>query len=411
MMTRNLIVVSALGLAAALTAQQPIDKTQVAGLVFGTTDNVTVQEADGNCRRTKRCASTLGTSTNAQAGGTAYDPRVQGTWNSDGTRIELLALDNCTRLCAFNASLIVGTRRISGLAYNRTARRLWALESGGNTFGMAAYDVSRAPGTCGTRVSACSATFGLPGRASAGGLAFDQVRRLFYMGVTQNTSTGFVHWIFVMDERRPCTVLCRYRLPARACLTRLIQGVAYDSCKKTLFVTDSLQIQRLSVLNPLNCSYRQLPCCVAAGLYRGLAFVPSWSGRSKGTSCATGSCLPCNGLKAGARGVPAVGNSGFVWKLEQGPAGQLGVAVMRIGALTNPVPVFCGSIYVLPNHFMSAHVLSGSGCNGSASQAFPIPPVAAACGAVISSQWLVICRGSRGLGYALSNAAEVTIRP
>ena len=411
MQPSNLIVAAALAVASTLGAQQPIAKTQVAGLVFGTSDNITVQEADGNCARTKRCASSLGTSTHANAGGTAYDPRVQGTWNSDGTRFELRNLDNCARLCVFNASLIVNTRRISGLAYNRTARRLWALETGGNSFGLAAYDVSQAPSNCGSRVSACSGVFGLPGRASAGGLAFDQVRRLFYMGVTQQTAAGFVQWIFVMREQNPCAVICRYRLPTQACLIRLIQGVAYDSCKRTLFVTDSIQIQRMTVVDPLKCSFKQLKCCPAAGLYRGLAFVPSWARRVAGASCATGSCLPCNSMQADVRGVPSLGNSGFSWKLTDGPAGQLGVAVMRIGPMTNPVPFACSSLRVLPHHFVGASVLTGSGCNGEASQAFPIPPNPAACGVNLSCQWVVFCRSTTGSGLALSNAVEVKIRP
>ena len=73
------------------------------------------------------------------------------------------------------------------------------------------------------------------------------------------------------------------------------------------------------------------------------------------------------------------------------------------------VRLLCGDFFAYPATFVFPHAIVGAGCAGKASQRFPIPPIAAACGKAICAQWLVVCPGRETNGFGLSNAVEFKI--
>ena len=115
---RPIIVLTLLTLSAAASAQA-VTGNHVVGWVdqgANKSGEIHIQDIDGSCKTAKALHKALGASGNFWAGGTAYGPRHQSVWISDGTTIAEVRLSDGKTLCSFKAQLMNAKAVVSGLA-------------------------------------------------------------------------------------------------------------------------------------------------------------------------------------------------------------------------------------------------------------------------------------------------------
>ena len=389
------------------------------GWVDGTPNGsvFTQQTPSQGCKFIDRCPTVLTKASTPWAGGSGYDPRFQATWSSDGITIELRSLRDCKVICRGKATLILPNTgsRVSGLAVNDSRSRLYQLETAPGFFGIVVYDISDPKKSCFKIISKCTGKTLTP-KGTAGGLAFDEARRVLFIGTSEPTSAGNTHHILVTSAASPCVVRCRYQIPSN-CLDpkRLLSGLAYDCCpKRTLYVTDGARNLELATGDSTRCQFTPGRCCPASGPYRGLAMIPGWTLKHVGKNCLGKPCPSCPNMYMGTSGGdPSLGNPDFSLDLVNAPGGlptKFAILYLRVGACGPGLPIFCGAFHPLPFHLGPFVVpISGAGCNGFAKVPLPIPALDALCGLKLCSQYLILCPSAAGLGVGLSNAIEFRI--
>lgn len=352
----------------------------------------------------------------AWAGGTAYDPRYQTVWISDGAVLaEYYAAPaaNCKARCPVTKATIQNNQAlVTGLAISDRRSLLYQLASAPGAFELASYDISGASAKCLGTYKVCRYPMSQSSIATA--LAYDEQRDLLYINIAVKQPVGYQNVLFVSKASSPCTPVCQTKY--FLCSNNLVTGLAYDACSKTLYATDGQVTEAIVVSNPLNCQIGQGTCCPkqTAPTWRGLAIVPGWKQNQTGMSCTGGNCPTCPTMSAFTAGDPSLG-SPFVIGLQNAPANSFAALYFKIGGpaspgLSLPSP-FCGTFYAFPwaLSYPPSPTLGGSACSGQVQKILPIPPFASFCGLQLTTQWLVICPGTAGFGFGFSQAIDFTI--
>lgn len=372
-----------------------------------------LQDVDNRCRpETTACKNVLTTQMAVGAGGTAYDPRHQSVWVSEGTSLVEYDIRSCRAICKVKPTLVNARAAVTGLAIADSTSTLYVLESLPGHVAITPYNIARCPPVAG---KSCSMKINNP-RGVAAGLAYDEANKLLYVAFSEPAFVGFINTVFVTDAKSPCTVICRFS-PA-ACdvrSQRMYTGLAYDACSKKLYVTEGSRTRITKVTNPRKCQFTDGACCNKTGsaMSRGLAIVPGWEQKSIGSSCVSKGCPLCRSmLNSISGGDPSLGNKTFALDLAGAPIQSFGLPWIGIGACSQGVkiPVLCGLFYprigplLFPGFAMPAN--GRTQCRASIRMPFPIPVARVLCGLRICTQWLVLCNGG---ALGLSNAHEFTI--
>jgi len=376
---------------------------------------IDVQDVDANCKpAVTRCRTTAPVRAPAPyAGGTAYDPRYQTVWVSDGQFVAedyLIPGKSCRARCpGFKAVTADPRALVSGLAHADRSPRLFQLATRPGYMEITTYDNR---GRCPRRLTTCRRS--LAANAIAGGLAYDEVNDRLFVTVSTQSSTGT--WstsLFTSRPATPCAFVCQARI--FTCSQNLVTGLAYDTCKRHLYATDGQVTQTMTVVSATQCLIKLGSCCKKqlSPVYRGLAVIPAWKRKTVGKSCTSELCQSCPAMTIGSAGDPSLG-AGFVVTLDGAPTGGFAMLAIKLGSagtgISLPAP-FCGNWYAFPalTTFAPA-ALGGTGaCGGSASQTFPIPVNPMLCGVPMTAQWFVFCKGATGFGLGLSNGLEFTV--
>jgi len=352
----------------------------------------------------------------AGAGGSAYDSRLGGLWITNGLSLACVDVATCKFLCpAVNIPLPPLSLQkpwCTGLAYvdsgalkSNAAAPGWLFASY-NTGDIARIDVIG----CKLKATFCKAS-GLPAGYKIGGLATDDVQRFLYVGAS-NGSGGHIITIARIDPTPAsatpwCSPFCRIVPPGCTTTTPLgpIQGLAHDSCKRTIFVTDGKQTLFGLVVNPTGrCSITQLGCCpltvnTTGDTYTGLCLRPT-PAISSGSSCTLPSCNNCSAvMRATLVGDANLGNPAFGLGLRNAPSNSDAAAfALNVGTCTSPGANFgyCATVRVplapapLILLFFGLPGASGT-CNRNLTVPAPLPLDTAICGQPFSFQWVVRC--------------------
>lgn len=380
-----------------------------------TTGFIDVQQVDPCTPARTRCVTaTPVRATTPWAGGTAYDPRYQTVWVSDGATLaeySLAGSNDCRPRCApFRAVISEPTAVVSGLACSDRRPRLLQLATRPGLMELTTYDNS---GLCPDRPVQCRRT--LPQGAVAAGLAFDEVHDLLLVTVSYPTSaTTWGTWLWVARASDPCNPICE-NVPF-GCSREIVTGLAYDTCQRRLFATDGRVTQVVDALDLVRCDLRLVSCCAKqhAATWRGLDVMPCWKKTSVGRACIGRPCASCTSMHATTSGDPSLGTT-FTLGLAQAPVGSIAYLVLAAGPCTQGVslpPPFCGPIY--PSLLGAVVVPIGSvggipPCNGQTGIGLSIPVDPALCGQPLCAQWLVVCPSATLLGVGLSDALEFTL--
>src|SRR5690606_27929224 len=198
------------------------------------------------------CRSLLG-APQPHAGGTAYDPRHDSVWISNGSAVQEIERASCNVRCQFSAQLMNPAAVVSGLAMLDGGRRLLQLETAAGYAGLRSYDATRCPPT--PLRDGCSMS--LPRDAFAAGLAVDPVAGIVFVAESRPT---FIDWqteVIAAPAAARCTDLCRATLPLCGPFyprSGFVTRLAYDVCNRRLFATNGRHTQGLDVSDPLRCA-------------------------------------------------------------------------------------------------------------------------------------------------------------
>jgi hypothetical protein len=380
----------------------------------------------GNCSAATQVGAVGSNSGSLFAGGSAYDPRHQAVWVTDGTRIVLYRLSDKKTLCTFKPTRQISTPAVGvpcGLAISPSRGELYQLETITNQMALTVYDVSQISPNCNPAVkkAGCTVKIGAVGE-TAGGLAYDEARDLFYyvtswMGFAR---PGF--FIYAAHRSNPCKL---YAIGFSPCSDKIpITGAAYSHCQQFLYIAMGSEVNVVRMADPLNgnvVNMNQLlkvPCCQkqTGNMWAGLAVMPKWGKRSVGQSCVATNCGPCSSMKLDLSGGDMVlGNPDVALDISGAPTGGAGAFYISLGTCTGGVglPGLCGQVY--PSLGGGFPVLLGifplTGQSGACSGGLHlklggVPTDAALCTVSACSQFLIRCPQG---GTGLTNAVEFTI--
>lgn len=371
-------------LAAGLAAQTP-------PRILALTENAPVlAQIDATCNVTS-CTPPLGPAITPWAGGTAHDPRDRNTWISDG--LVLRKVDprgGCVPSCpVITPAFATAATPITGLAFNEELQRLFISYSNNRIAWFNAAGCTLAYlGDCFVPVPVNHVLTALATE--------DATQEIYYssspfLGGLPNPDS----LVYRASQFAPCAPLCPpFRVPdcTPGVFTRLITGLAFDSCTRELHITDGWSVT--SVTNTWFCQPTITACCPAPVItsgdrMTGLCVLPSTE-VSVGGNCFSGTSPVCPTMKHVLRGDPTLGNLGFALDLVDAPAGSIAYVFFGLGGCVPPGTTFSGLICapVLPPTFYSAMFTVGAGCNATASIPFPIPNIPFFCGITISSQYI-----------------------
>jgi len=408
---RHIMVLILLALCTTALAQTVTTNHVIGWVDQGGTNpgEIHIQDIDGSCKTAKLLHKALGTSGNFWAGGTAYDPRHQSVWISDGTTIAEVQLSDGKTRCSFKAQLMNSSAVVSGMAIADKGRRLIQLETMQSYGAIRSYSLTNCPPT--PLRDGC--TISVPKGYYTGGLAYDEVLDLVYYTVTQPGFQVPQNTLHVADNTNRCKSICSLKLAG--CVHFFgtdVTGLAYDACSKTLYATTGAGTMPFRVGDPRKCEFKAGTCCIkqSTGSYRGLAVVPGWTQLKKGTSCITKGCPFCSSLDNRLYGgAPSLGNPDFGVEVVNGPTGALAILGVGLSTCGKGTPFLCGNLW-LPQNFILVFpgTLSGNQCAAGLKVPLPVPTNAQLCGQRICLQWLVAC-GTSGFAVGLTPAIQFSI--
>jgi len=367
---------------------------------------VHVQDIDASCKPATPLLKAMGQAASLWAGGTAYDPARQSLWVSDGRELQELRLSDGKVLCKLPAMIMSKSGIVSGLAVDRKGRKLIQLETAAGYAGLRSYSLK----TCPPTALRDGCTTALPTNYYSGGLAFDDVENLVYFSVTKPGFQVPYNEVWVADRASRCKILCK--VAVGGCVHFYgtdAKGLAYDACKKTLYMTFGAGTVPIQVVDPRKCQFKTGSCCTkqSAGNFAGLAWVPGWSSFKKGTSCLTKGCPYCSKLGLDLVGTPAIGNVDFGLSIHDGPTGA--ASIIAIGPMTcgKGTQFLCGAIWLPGGSFpFFSGVLAGPQCQASTTLHLPVPVDTNLCGATLCVQGLIACGTS---GFGITEAIQFSI--
>ncbi|MHC5072293.1 MAG: hypothetical protein ACYTGO_17595 [Planctomycetota bacterium] len=405
-----------------------------ADTLVGMTNNITSTGATSldmqvpsfsNCSAATSLGNVGSHSGNAFAGGTAYDPRHQAVWASDGSSILLYRPSDKKILCQFKPTLQISQPRVgvvSGLAFSPSRRELYQLETITNQMALTIYDVTNIT-NCnpGVKKGGCIAKIGTPGE-TAGGLAYDEVRDLFYYVTSWYgfARPGFT--IYAAPRNNPCQLTSIMFSPCSD--TAPAFGAAYGACTRFLYIAKGNEINVVRMDDPLNgktVNMNQLlkvGCCQKQNghMWSGLALIPRWSSKRVGSSCLSAGCGTCSSMKLDlGGGAMILGNPDVALTIADAPTGGTAAFYISLGNCSNGVglPGLCGQVYpAIGGAFpmlLGVFPLGGQGgtCAGSLNfKLGGVPRDASLCGVSACSQFLIRCATG---GAGLTNALEFSV--
>ncbi len=357
---------------------------------------------------------------NLFAGGTAYDPRHNAVWVSDGSRIVLYRPSDKATLCTFKPTRALGI--VSGLAFSPSRRELYQLETITNKMALTIYDVTKIVNCSPTiKKGGCTVNISTTGE-TAGGLAYDEARDLFYYVTSWFgfASPGFT--IYAAPRSNPCQLKSLAFSPCSG--SAPVTGAAYGACSKFLYIAMGSEVNVVRMDDPLNgktLNMNQLfkaPCCKKqrGNMWSGLALMPRWNKSLVGRSCVSTSCGTCSNMKLDlSGGAMVLGNPDVAMNITGAPSSSTGAFYVSIGSCSSglSLPGLCGQVYpVIKGPFpllLGVFPLVGQGgaCAGSLNLKLGgVPRVAGLCGVSACSQFLIRC--AQG-GAGLTNALEFSI--
>ena len=265
-------------------------------------------------------------------GGAAYDAARQAVWLSNGKTIVLKNIGSGQEACTFAPTMNGATgTAVTGLAHSNRNRELIQLEvfptSNGRSLMLRFYDTSACPPVLLRK----SCTIALATGATAGGVAYDEVRDLILFSTSITSAAGTTNTIHHITSPLLCLVpTTQFTLPSfRPCggtTTRGLSGLAYDSCSQILYTTEgtvTLLMDLSNLSSPVNLNASK-PCCkfaVPRQTWAGLAYVPKSSNSSVGVSCLPASCGTCASMKFEVVGDLVLGNQNMSLQISDGPPG------------------------------------------------------------------------------------------
>lgn len=385
---------------------------EVVGITAATPVLLRQDMSTPNCALKRCIPSNFEKQVARHAGGSAYDSRLRGVWNTNGfllANIEPYS-GNCKYICPpqkIPLPPVPGIRHYAtGLAYvdsgplsaSGAVGPGWLFASYNSNY-IARIDVKR----CSVAAKFCK--IALPTGSVIAGLATDDVRRRLYIGVVQSNG---VNLILVSDlDNNWCTPICKVVPPVCNSATPMgpLTGLAFDPCHRTLYLTDG-RVTTEYVISTTNCQLRPRKCCRNTGdPFTGLCLLPHTDIHNLGRSCTTRSCEFCPTMRAELLGDPVLGNPYFGLALRNAP-NKTSTAILAIGlgACTNPgINLgFCANIRVpfppILNFFPTAPI-AANGCNRNLNVPWMVPLNPNLCGLRLSFQWLVVCKGNpQGIG-------------
>lgn len=393
--------------AALLAAQSPAPG-HIVGWAWNNTpatvcSAVYTQDVENKCQSSVGRGSSLCSQKGTGGGGTAYDPRIQAAWVSNGLEIALHDLNTSRIVCTFTATLAGTGHVVSGLALSDTRRELFQLEVASGVLVLSSYDVSN-PCKPTHNNNACKVQNGGTG-ATAMGLAYDDARDLLYYVTSISGFAGWINTVHVVQRGNPCTDVNTFG--ANYCSTRPgspLTGLGYDACSQRLYVTDGNGIRVLLLTDPAKGNVTDLTgtgaCCqfTGTGVWMGLDVVPNWSRSTVGKSCVDGPCGGCTNMQLSLIGGDAsLGNRDFGFRLSGAPSGSQAFFYVGLGSCTSGVqfPGLCGPIHTYLTApwpaLVGIYPTQGGQCSGQVTVVTGVPPDPGLCKVTICTQWLVAC--------------------
>jgi hypothetical protein len=360
----------------------------------------------------RRCSPLLAPPAAAFAGGTAYDPRRQVVWNTDGTLLTgvlLLSTTPCTTPhCPAAPAPVPAGALATGLAFDESRDAVWMIDSSPSLSLLRL----NAAAPCPALTARCNLAGVIPAAHRPGSLAFSERRQLVLWSSSVFGGGAAANIVYVARAADPCVVICRITLfgtvGCGGSTLGAITGMAYDDCTDRVFVTDGVRVLSAVYVEP--CGAINFACCAAALVapYYGLDLEAEHPARV-GAACLQGTCGVCPNFALTTVGDPAIGNPAFALRVNGGPVGGAALFVLDPGPCAAGVPLFCGLYHpaAIPPAFSFAVALAGAGaCTASATLPLGIPMMPWACGQKLCAQAVIFCiPGGRGI----SNALELTL--
>lgn len=349
------------------------------------------------------------------SGGTAYDPRHQSVWASDGALLVEYKVRGCKAICKQKPALVltspVAKSTVTGLAISDRHSRLFHLEMIPGRLAIVTYDNKKCPPKA---ISRCILSMGK--RDIAAGLAYDETRDLIYFTISQFQSTSGTYQtvLFQAPASKPCSPVCKWVIPSK-CSKKPVTGLAYNACADMVYATDGAVTSHIRVQDPKKCKFSLVACCKKqlAGDWKGLAMIPGWSLKRVGKSCIGKPCPNCTSMVHHlAGGDTSLGNPDFKLMLSNAPANQIGILYIKLGAAGAGIqPNFlCAPFYAFPPALFVVTGLPGvAPCGGKGQVSLPLPNSKKLCGLKLTTQWLVLCKKGNNFGLSLSNALEFSL--
>jgi len=376
-----------------------------------------------NCSAATQVGFPLLNNTNAMAGGAAYDPRHKAVWVSDSRSIILYRLSDKKTLCSFTPTLQLTTASfrsvVSGLAFSPKRRELYQVETIPNSMALTIYNVANIT-NCKPGVKTLGAAKLTITGEQCGGLAFDEVRGLFYYVTTWAGFAGNGNSIYAAPYASP------YKMAANAVSPcsrgSVMSGAAYSNCSKLLYLATPSEVNVIRMDDPINGkttnmnTLLKVNCCQKqkGGGWGGIGVIPSWNKKLVGTSCLRDTCGACSSMKLDLAGGDAVlGNPDLAMTITGAPTNSTGAFYISLGSCTSGTSIgtLCGSVYPsLQAPFpllVGVFNLGGTGaCGGSLNLKLGVPVDAKLCGLKTCTQFLIRCPLGGAISAGLTNALE-----
>jgi hypothetical protein len=345
------------------------------------------------------------------AGGTAYDPRRQVVWNTDGPTlagVQRLASAPCSAFyCPPAPAPLPAGALATGLAFDESRDAVWMID---NSPSLSLLRLS-ATARCPALAARCSLAAVIPPTHTPGSLAFSERLQMVFWSSSVFGGGAAANIVYVARANDPCTVICRITLFGTVgCgggVLGPITGMAFDDCTDRIYVTDGVRVLSGVFLQP--CGATSFACCAAALVapYYGLDIEAEHPVRV-GASCLQAACGACPSLSLSAVGDPSLGNPAFALRISGAPTGGLSAIALSAGPCGAGLPLWCGLLHpAFPPGFVFPLPLAGGGaCGGTATQPLPIPMMPWTCGLKLCAQGAILCVPA---GNGLTNALELTL--
>ena len=362
--------------------------------------------------------------------GAAYDPVRRGLWITNGSELHCVDPASGKVLCR-NAQLPVTPRRklspfsitASALAFDNKNNTLFLADVVNGDIYRVPLGSAADPRACAYSSSYASVAKHIPSFHWVSGMAVDQVRRLLFVGSfhqTKGTRHIYVTTLDKWDQKMKDVVGKGGKLPAcpnGTTSANWMQGMAFDSARGLLYVTDGITTTAYSY-DHSKFELTAVSCCKNPGSktedkFGALALVPDGA-ITRGTSCSTRPCEACNTMQLQAVGDPVLGNPHFGLRLSGAPdSASSAIAAIGLGPCTTPgVKLgYCTPVTVSLNLWQVASVSlkNARNCGTTASLSAPVPADRGVFGARLSCQFLMLCGSGARLGHALTNCVGVQI--